>query len=76
MAMKKRRNLIVVLAVIILVVAIILSSFLYLNSQKPDTGNIESISLGVIPLELNSLIYIAGNQNYFAANGLNVTFKS
>lgn len=71
----RRRNW-VVIAVIILVISIVLSSFVYINSQKPYTGNVDSISLGVIPLELNSLIYIADNQNYFAANGLNVTFKS
>ena len=75
MATAKRRNL-VVLAAIILVVGIVLSSFVYLSSQKPYTGNVESISIGIIPLELNALIYIANNQNYFAANGLKVTFKS
>jgi NitT/TauT family transport system substrate-binding protein len=75
MALQKRRNL-VVLAVIILVVAIVLSSFVYLNSQKPSQMVVKSISIGVIPLELNSLIYVANEQNYFAANGLNVTFKS
>jgi len=71
----KKRNL-VVIAVIILVVAIVVSSFIYLNFQKPYSGNVESISIGTIPLKTNSLIYIANNENYFAANGLNVTFKN
>jgi len=75
MAAIKKRNL-VVIAVIILVIAIVLSSFVYLNSQKPYTGKVESISIGVIPLELNTLIYVADNQNYFASNGLNVSFTS
>jgi ABC-type nitrate/sulfonate/bicarbonate transport system substrate-binding protein len=75
MAMRKRRNLLM-LAIIILVVAIVLSSFAYTNFQMPYAGNVESVSIGVIPLELNSLIYVANDQNYFAANGLNVTFKS
>src|SRR5271157_3123295 len=76
MAIWKRRNFIVVLAVIILIIAIVLSSFVYLNYQKPYSGSVESISIGVIPLETNSLIYIANSQNYFANNGLNVTFKN
>ena len=76
MAMRKRRNLAIVIAVIILVAAIVVSSFIYVNSQKPYNGSIESISIGTIPLELNSLIYVADNQHYFAANGLNVSYKS
>ncbi len=76
MAMRKRRNLIVVLAVIILVISIVLSSFVYLNFQKPYSGNVESISIGTIPLETNSLIYIANTEHYFAVNGLTVTFKN
>ena len=75
MAAIKKRNL-VVIAVIILVVAIVLSSFVYLNSQKPYTGNVESITFGSLPNETNSLVYIANDQNYFAANGLNITFKN
>jgi len=76
MAMRKKQNLILVLAVVILIIAIVLSAFVYINSQKSSTVSTQSITLGVIPLELNSLIYVANDQNYFAANGLNVTFKS
>ena len=75
MALRKRRNFIIIFAAI-LVAVIVLSSFVYLNSQKPYSGGVESISLGLIPLELNSLIYVADNQHYFAANGLDVTIKS
>ncbi|MGA2682078.1 MAG: NrtA/SsuA/CpmA family ABC transporter substrate-binding protein [Candidatus Bathyarchaeia archaeon] len=53
-----------------------MSTFVYLHFQGPFVGNVESISIGVIPLELNSLIYVANDQKYFSANGLNVTFKS
>jgi NitT/TauT family transport system substrate-binding protein len=60
----------------ILVLAIIASSFVYLNSQKLYTGDIEPISLGVYPSEYNSLIYIANDQHYFSNNGLDVTFKT
>jgi ABC-type nitrate/sulfonate/bicarbonate transport system substrate-binding protein len=58
------------------VVAIVLSSFAYLNSQKPYVGNLESITLGVYPSEYNSLVYIANDQQYFSANGLKVTLKN
>jgi NitT/TauT family transport system substrate-binding protein len=72
---KNKRNLIII-AVAILVVAIVLSSFVYLNSQKPYAGNIESITIGTVPNETNSLIYVANDQKYFADNGLNITLKS
>ena len=67
---------IIVLAVAILVIAIILSSFVYLNTQKPYTGNVESITIGMASGEFNSLIYIANSQQYFINNGINITIKS
>jgi NitT/TauT family transport system substrate-binding protein len=72
---KKKRNLIVI-AVVILVIAIVLSSFVYLNSQKLYTGNAESITIGLYPSEYNSLIYIAKDQQYFMSNGLEITLKN
>ncbi len=75
MTFTKKRSLIVI-ATVVLVVAIVLSSFVYLNSQKPYTGNIESMTLGVYPSEYNSLIYIANNQKFFNANGLNISLKN
>ena len=75
MALKKRRNL-VVLDVIVLVVAIVLSSFVYINSPKPFNGKVESITFGTSPSAYDTLIYIAMDQQYFAASGINVTFKS
>jgi ABC-type nitrate/sulfonate/bicarbonate transport system substrate-binding protein len=75
MSMNKKRNL-TVLAVIILVVVIVLSSFVYLNAQKPYTGSIELINLGVYPSEYCSLIYIANDQQYFSENGLKIALKN
>ena len=76
MAMRKRRNLLI-LAIIILVVAIVLSSFAYMNFQKPYAGNVDISQHGVgFLLSSNTLIYTADNQNYFASNGLKVTFQS
>ena len=71
----KKRNLLV-MAVIILVIAIFLGSFIYLNAQKTYTGNVEGITLGMYPSEYNSLVYIANNQQFFSANGLNVTIEN
>ncbi len=64
---------IIVIATIILVVAIILSSFLYINSQKPYTGKMESISIAYSPFESLTLFWVAQEQGYFTQNGLNVT---
>jgi ABC-type nitrate/sulfonate/bicarbonate transport system substrate-binding protein len=75
MTLPKRRNLIV-LVVIILVITVVLSSFVYLNSQKPYTGKVESVTLGFYPSEYSSLIYIANDQKYFSANGLEITIKN
>jgi NitT/TauT family transport system substrate-binding protein len=75
MILTKKRTLLAI-AVVILVTVIILSSFVYLSSQKPYEGNIENITLGLIPHEFDSLIYIAYDQQYFIKNGLNVNFKN
>ena len=75
MGVAKKRK-IIVLAVIILVVAIVLSSFVYLAAQKPYSGNVEPLTIGVFPSEYNSLIYIANDQQYFSYNGLKITLKN
>ena len=72
MVTTKKRNLIVI-AVVILVVAIVLSSFVYLNSQKPYTGKMESIYVAYSPFESLTLFWVAQEQNFFSQNGLNVT---
>jgi ABC-type nitrate/sulfonate/bicarbonate transport system substrate-binding protein len=74
MAAKEKQN-VVVLAVFVLIIVIVFSSFVYLNSQKSYTGNVESVTLGFYPSEYNSLIIIAKDQQYFSANGLEVTLK-
>jgi ABC-type nitrate/sulfonate/bicarbonate transport system substrate-binding protein len=75
MAVPKKRALLAIAAAI-LIIAIVLSSFVYVNSQKPYTGNVESITIGIFPHEVNSLIYIANDQQYFLNSGLNVTIKN
>jgi ABC-type nitrate/sulfonate/bicarbonate transport system substrate-binding protein len=68
----RKRNLIV-LAVIILVAAIVLSSFVYLNSQKTYFGKVETIKVAYSPFESLTLFWVAENRNFFSQNGLNVT---
>ena len=75
MIMPKRRYIIISVAAI-LVIAIVLASFAYLNLQQPYAGKVESITFGSLPNETNSLVYIANDQKYFAANGLNIIFKN
>ena len=56
-----------------MVVAIVLSSFVYINSQKPYTGKMETISVAYSPFESLALFWVAQEQGYFTQNGLNVT---
>ena len=74
MAVLKKRNLIII-AVIMLVIAIVLSSFVYLNSQKPYTGKMESISVAYSPFESVTLFWVAEQQHFFSQNGVNVTSR-
>ena len=62
-------------AVVVGVILASLSSFFYLNSQGKYSGKVEEMSIGLAGNEVDSLIYIAENQQYFASNGLNVTLK-
>jgi ABC-type nitrate/sulfonate/bicarbonate transport system substrate-binding protein len=71
-AQRRKRNFIVI-AVIILVTAIVLSSFVYLNSQKPNAEKIESIDVAYSPFESLTLFWVAQEQGFFDQNALNVT---
>ena len=75
MSASKQRKFLVI-TVVLMVLVITISLFVYLDSQKPYTGKVESITVGTVPNEAYSLILIANDQQYFTANGLNVTFKN
>lgn len=45
------------------------------NSKENYAGQVESITVGLPPLEPSALVYIAEDQGFFARNGLNVTVK-
>jgi ABC-type nitrate/sulfonate/bicarbonate transport system substrate-binding protein len=62
-------------AVIMAILAITVGSFFYLNSQQGSNGKTDTVTVGMEPNQVNLLVYIAENQNYFAANCLNVTIK-
>jgi ABC-type nitrate/sulfonate/bicarbonate transport system substrate-binding protein len=66
----------VMVMVAVVVIAVAVSGAWYLtNSWKSDQGTPESITIGTPANELNALAYIAEDQGYFKANGLDVTFK-
>jgi NitT/TauT family transport system substrate-binding protein len=44
-------------------------------SPRADTGAMESLTIALVPTEINALLYIAEAQDHFAANGLQVTLK-
>lgn len=63
----------VVSFVVILVAASALGSF-YLASNKQESPT-ESVTLGLMSIELEGLIYVANERGYFSDNGLNITIK-
>ncbi len=72
MALHKKRN-IIAIVVGVLIVVIILSSFVYLNSQTPNNGKLESINVAYSPFESLALFWVAQDQGFFTQNGLNIT---
>ncbi len=40
------------------------------------TGPLETITLGLVPLEQNALIYVADDNGFFAGNGLKIVIKN
>jgi len=63
----------IVIVTVLLVAVIIVGSFVYLNSQKRYSGQMESINVAYSPFESLTLFWVAENQNFFSQNGLNVT---
>jgi ABC-type nitrate/sulfonate/bicarbonate transport system substrate-binding protein len=63
----------ITIATVLLIAVIIIGSFVYLNSQKPYNGQMESINVAYSPFESLTLFWVAENQNLFSQNGLNVT---
>ena len=62
---------------IIVIGTVILGAVVLLSLRAPQsyTGKMESIAIGTPFNESSTLIYIAENQHFFAANGLNVILR-
>jgi ABC-type nitrate/sulfonate/bicarbonate transport system substrate-binding protein len=63
----------------IVIIAVVLGCAVvwYLQSSTPKyAGTPDSITLGVLPSEYSTLIWIADEQGFFSRNGLNVTLKN
>lgn len=71
-----KRDVIAVILVIILIALVGLGAWYFQNAPKPYAGTPEPIVVGLpSPAESSALLYIADEQHYFTANGLNVTLK-
>ena len=44
-------------------------------SKKDHPGKMETLTIGLIPLEQNALLYVADQKKFFADNGLHIVFK-
>src|SRR5574341_353217 len=42
-------------------------------SPRASTNPMEFLTIALVPTEINALLYVAKDQEYFAANGLQVT---
>ncbi len=70
--MKKIIN---VIAVIVAIALLGFGIWYFTSSPTAYSGTPEPITIGTVPLELATLIYIAEDQHFFARNGLNVTIR-
>ena len=57
----------------VLVIVIVSGTLIYQNITPAPT--LESVTIGHVPMESFTLLYIAQNQHYFEQNNLNVTIK-
>ncbi|MBZ0173729.1 MAG: NrtA/SsuA/CpmA family ABC transporter substrate-binding protein [Candidatus Methanoperedens sp.] len=64
-----------VMAIIIAIALVGFSLWYFTNPQDAYTGKMESINLGTVPTASSALIYVAQDQQFFLANGLNVNIK-
>lgn len=73
--MKSAKQFVLVIIVIAAILAVVLGSMFYLNPRQGYTGKVESITIGYSPFEQNALLWIAEDQHFFEASGLNVTLR-
>lgn len=63
-------------AVIVVVALAGLGAWYLMNQPAYYTGTLEPITIGNLPYEYSTLIYIADEQGFFTGNGLNVTLRN
>jgi NitT/TauT family transport system substrate-binding protein len=72
--MQKNRYLLLALVCVVAAAGILIGFSLY--PKTPFSGTPEPVTLGVSPFQTSTLIWIAEDQGYFTANGLNVTIRT
>ncbi len=63
------------LLIVVLAVLLVASFALWSCSKGDYSGKVESINFATVPTAATTLIYIAQDQRFFAANGLSVNIK-
>lgn len=76
MSSYSRQKLMVVSLVLVMMVGSGIGALFVLSPQHHATVQTESITLGLMPSEVETLIYVARDQGYFEGNNLNVTLKN
>ncbi len=71
--MKPPKQFVQVIIIIVAILAAVLGSMFYPNQGY--AGKTESITIAYSPFEQNALLWIAEDQHFFEANGLNVTLR-
>lgn len=66
---------IITLLIVVLAVLLVASFALWSCSQGSYPGKMETVTIGATPIELNALIYVAGEHRFFTNNGAQVVFK-
>lgn len=64
-----------VISIIAVIVLVGFGTWSLQDSKEIYAGQVESITIGLPPLEPSALVYIAEDQGFFARNGLNVTVR-
>jgi NitT/TauT family transport system substrate-binding protein len=76
MSTYSRRKVMVVSLVLVMMVGSGIGAIFVLGPQHHETVQTESITIGLMPSEVETLIYVARDQGYFTDNNLNVTLKN
>jgi ABC-type nitrate/sulfonate/bicarbonate transport system substrate-binding protein len=69
------KKILAAMAVIAVVAVAVTGTWYLLGSPATRSGSVDSITVGGPPLEQSAFLYIASDQGFFAANGLNVTIR-